>query len=295
MSAWSRRRLDEDPAERELRLEIESLRRERADLIALARASRAAHDRAMAEPLTDVERRVFDAVRFFTVDWHKWSDEVYLSQLGAHAGIGGTTKSQATEAGRAVRRLAELGIIEYEPHRGRGMPSRVGIPRVVLRAVKGENRTLLLAPEESQEKESPEPEKESESAEKESPCNSPTRRDPEDLSRNSSSSSDDPIDAGAEEEDADSVRRACRLVAERRLAVRTGDPVTNRDRWLAAVAADVRPVLAGMDLRGLSAQAIADRVQPRPGSPHAPFDDRRAPAWTELEDGSVVPAGLFDG
>jgi hypothetical protein len=179
--AWRNARPENDEV-RALKAELDALRRERVDHLELSRASRATLDRAMREDLTHLELRVLDAVLWFTAHWWRWTDEVYLSQLGAHAGIGGTAKNQATEAGTAVRRLAELGIVEYEGGRGRGAPSRVGIPRVVLGAVKGRHSTILLAPEESQEKDGQQGEKDGQNAEKDGRCNHPTRRDPEDLS-----------------------------------------------------------------------------------------------------------------
>lgn len=86
----------------------------------------------MAQDLGIVELKVFTAVLCFTEMWDRFDDEVSLAQLGGAAGIGGTAKSQATRAGRAVRRLAELGIITYEPATGRGAVGRIGIQRVIL-------------------------------------------------------------------------------------------------------------------------------------------------------------------
>lgn len=100
----------------------------------------------------------------------------------------------------------------------------------------------------------------------------------------------DPPPTRSEEEDSDALTTACRLEAERRLATRTGPPITNRSRWLATVAGDVRAELAGADLAGLSAQAIAELIHPAARPIYPVAGQARAPAWDLLPDGTAVVA-----
>lgn len=74
-----------------------------------------------------------------------------------------------------------------------------------------------------------------------------------------------PAPEGAEEEELQNRKtQAARLVAERRLKVRNGEPITNRSGWLRKVAgevlADFGEALNDMAGRGLNAAAMADAV-----------------------------------
>lgn len=108
---------------------------------------------------------------------------------------------------------------------------------------------------------------------------------------NKSSSQTQVVGAGSGEEEEDSdfvVGRACRLVAERRLAQRTGSPIVNTERWLAKTAGEVRstvPVtLAELAKAGLSAEVIAAKIEPQPGSPYPEASHAPPPVWDETED-----------
>lgn len=102
-----------------------------------------------------------------------------------------------------------------------------------------------------------------------------------------------------EEEDPDPIGKACLIVAERRFRSRQGEPITNKSGWLKRVAADVRETLNGtaavMVAEGLSAEAIADRIDPPANSssvpyPYESFDEPRKPKWVESigPDGKLV-------
>lgn len=111
---------------------------------------------------------------------------------------------------------------------------------------------------------------------------------------NQSSSQTQLVAVGSsEEEDSDFVvGRACRLVAERRLAARTGDPIVNRERWLAKAAGEVRAerklALAELAAAGFTAEAIAAKIDPLPVSPYPAFDEAKPVVWQEMPDGSVM-------
>lgn len=256
-------------------------------------AGRAAIDRALSVTprLGATEMRVVLAVVYLTAMWSKLTDRVYLQQIADLAKVGAEAPGDADDAesverwmesrrkstSRALRRCAQLGILIYRPGKGKGNPSTIGIP--------------ALDEDLSFKRELPSPLLNDTTAQKgavEIPkggCSAPL---PGKRSSGSSSSSATAPPEVAEEEDSDSVGRACRLVAERRLALRTGKPITNRERWLGTVANDVRSELAGQDFAGLSPEAIADRVQPMPGPLYADAGARAAP-WTELADGTAAP------
>jgi hypothetical protein len=98
-------------------------------VVVVCRAGRAATEAALAEPLRAVELRVAFAVVKLTVMWSKLEECIALADLGTEAGIGGSEEYRSKEVGRAVRRLAQLGIVTYTPGDGRGHVSRIGLPR----------------------------------------------------------------------------------------------------------------------------------------------------------------------
>lgn len=106
--------------------------RKRSGIEIVSAAGRLAQSRAAAAGLRSVELRVFGAVVSLTVMWTKLVDEVYIVQVAELAGIGGSEKNMRREAGRALGRLAELGIITYAPAAGRGQRSRIGLPSLVV-------------------------------------------------------------------------------------------------------------------------------------------------------------------
>lgn len=113
----------------------------------------------------------------------------------------------------------------------------------------------------------------------------PTRPDPTPLLDRSSSSLDGGAGEVAEEEELrDRVTTAARLVAERRLAARTGDPLTNATAWLRKVRAEVLTDHGGelheMAAQGRHPKAMADRIMPPVANPYpAAGEDRRA--WAD--------------
>lgn len=268
----------------------------------VCQAGREALRKAGEADLPRDERRMFDTILSLTWGWNRLTDDVSLPQLGQLNGMGGSAEYRQKEASRLVRALAGRGLVTYSPGNGRGKLSQIGLPVVIREAPKGgtddaETTTPFSPPandkggENATEAGTPFGARKGVPIERERGYRfTPESVPPPDkgFTERSSSSSAPATPEVAEEEESDSVGEACRLVAERRLAIRTGQPITNRERWLTAVAARARSELDGLDLRGLSAEAIADRIQPRPptlydeagtATPAAP-DARR---WTVLD------------
>lgn len=109
---------------------------------------------------------------------------------------------------------------------------------------------------------------------------------------NKSSSSHTVCGAQHEEEDSSTkVNIAARLVSERRLAVRNGDPLTNPTSWLRTVTAEILRdhgnELANMAEDGMHPKAMADRIMPIPAS--------RYPTASEAQENPFVGAEDADG
>lgn len=107
----------------------------------------------------------------------------------------------------------------------------------------------------------------------------------------SSSSLDRVAPEVAEEEEIPNRTTAVRLVAERRLAARTGPPITNPTAWLHAVCGEIirdhGSELDAMDEQGLSAKTMADRIMPAPKNPYAVVEGS---VWDDIDtDGYAVP------
>ena len=105
----------------------------------------------------------------------------------------------------------------------------------------------------------------------------------------SSSSLDRVGGEGAEEEELrDRVTTAARLVAERRLAARTGEPLTNATAWLRTVKAEVLTdhgaELHEMAAQGRHPKAMADRIMPAAVSPYPVAGEAREAPFDEAED-----------
>lgn len=81
------------------------------------------------------------------------------------------------------------------------------------------------------------------------------------------------------------VTTAVKLIAERRLAARNGEPLTNTAAWLRKVQAEAMTdhgiELAEMAARGLSSRAMADQVILPPSSPYPAAGEPVEPAWPE--------------
>lgn len=93
---------------------------------------------------------------------------------------------------------------------------------------------------------------------------------------------------GEEEELQGKINTTARLVAERRLSIRTGPPLTNPSEWLrtvrTAVIADHGAELQAMAEQGMNPKAMADRIQPPPASPYPDAGQATEPAWDESID-----------
>lgn len=116
----------------------------------------------------------------------------------------------------------------------------------------------------------------------------PTRPDPYPPPRSSSEPPASPPEGAEEEELQTRKTQAARLVAERRLKARNGEPITNRSGWLRKVAGEVLDehgqVLAELAGQGLNPAAMADAVDPAVApSPHRP--------WEPPDDDEPVVAG----
>lgn len=114
----------------------------------------------------------------------------------------------------------------------------------------------------------------------------PTRPDPTPSVDRSSSSLDRVGDEGAEEEEIrDRVTTAARLVAERRLAARTGEPLTNATAWLRKVRAEVLTdhgsELHEMAAQGRHPKAMADRIMPVATSPYPEAGRDHPSTWSD--------------
>ena len=113
----------------------------------------------------------------------------------------------------------------------------------------------------------------------------------------SSSKPDRAATESAEEEELrDRVTTAARLVAERRLAARTGPPLTNATAWLRKVRAEVLTdhgsELAEMAAQGRHPKAMADRIMPPPPRPYGDVDEPLPPAWDLDDHAFAVPRSV---
>ena len=85
-------------------------------------ATRLAHQRAREKSIGLEGHRALAAVLDHTTSYSKLSDHVPLGKLADAAGL------HRRNLSRALRELADAGIIEYEPGRGRGHKSWIGVP-----------------------------------------------------------------------------------------------------------------------------------------------------------------------
>lgn len=83
---------------------------------------RQAADRANGAKLTNGERRVFASVLALVASWSRLTDWIYVGEVAEHARL------SERHTRDCLRRLAELEIITWEPRRGRGVRSRLGLP-----------------------------------------------------------------------------------------------------------------------------------------------------------------------
>ena len=106
---------------------------ERNSYAEVGRAMRAAVARAHATGLSERDLRVFDAVLVVTASWSRLSDETSTRQIAALAysvPYDDVHDEQRRRAGKSLRKLARLGIIEYVPGRGHWARCRVGLSLV---------------------------------------------------------------------------------------------------------------------------------------------------------------------
>lgn len=106
--------------------------------------------------------------------------------------------------------------------------------------------------------------------------------------KSSSSDTVGGVQTSEEEDSSTKVNTAARLVAERRLSVRTGDPLTNATAWLRSVRAEVLRdhgnELATLADQGMHPKAMADRIMPIPSNRYPVAGETREAAWDEAED-----------
>jgi hypothetical protein len=101
---------------------------ERVGFIVANEAGRGAIDRAVAAKVTRNEMAVLLAVLHVTVLWSRLSDHQSLAQLARVAGITGKYQRDVDKrVADALRHLAKLGVITYQPGRGKSI-SKVGLP-----------------------------------------------------------------------------------------------------------------------------------------------------------------------
>src|SRR5438128_2549671 len=103
---------------------------ERAPYAVVGAAQRAAITKATktTPKLRMRDMWVLNAIFAMVTSYSRLSDRVTQEQLAGAAGIGGSPATQRTEVKRALARLRDAGIIEYEAARGRGRASVVGLP-----------------------------------------------------------------------------------------------------------------------------------------------------------------------
>jgi len=103
-------------------------RPERDGLVEVMAAQRAAIARANQHRLTDIQHRVLLAVFALISSWSRLEDVVYVAQVATHAGLEPDADGDHRSVRRAIARLNELGVIEWEPGRGSGKRSTLRLP-----------------------------------------------------------------------------------------------------------------------------------------------------------------------
>ena len=116
---------------------------DRDGIVEVAMPARAAIRRSFDAGITGRERRLFDAIIAETTTWTRLTDRISTKYLYAQA------KLDRTHGRRAMRRLAADRVIRYEPGRGRGNYSLIGLWPADEKAVAGDR---LLAEEKGAEK-----------------------------------------------------------------------------------------------------------------------------------------------
>lgn len=95
---------------------------ERVAYRAAGAAHRQANRRACAASLSETDMRVLAVVLELTVSYSKLTDSVAHSQLTDRCAC------SPRQLRRSLRRLVECGVIAYQPGRGRGNSSIIGVP-----------------------------------------------------------------------------------------------------------------------------------------------------------------------
>jgi hypothetical protein len=77
--------------------------------------------RAFMSDLTPSEWKLVAAILYHVASWSRVEDSVSVSHLASISGV------SPDYARKALKKLAQRGVILWEPSRGRGRPSRVGL------------------------------------------------------------------------------------------------------------------------------------------------------------------------
>jgi MarR-like DNA-binding transcriptional regulator SgrR of sgrS sRNA len=75
-----------------------------------------------SDQLTNADLFTLHAVHDIVASWSKRDEFVFVAEIARLAGL------SERQARRSLAKLARLRIIEWEPRRGRGVMSRVGLP-----------------------------------------------------------------------------------------------------------------------------------------------------------------------
>jgi len=97
---------------------------------------RAAVAKANSNRLTDIQHRVLLAALAGTAAWTKFEDRTCVAEIAKLAGLEPDATGDHRSVRRALARLTELGILEWEPAQGRGKKSTLRLPSAT-----EENRT----------------------------------------------------------------------------------------------------------------------------------------------------------
>jgi len=97
---------------------------------------RAAVAKANSHRLTDIQHRVVLAFLSSTAAWTKFEDHTSVAEIAKLAGLEPDATGDHRSVRRALARLTELGILEWQPAQGRGKKSTLRLPSAT-----GENRT----------------------------------------------------------------------------------------------------------------------------------------------------------
>jgi len=89
---------------------------------------RAAVAKANSHRLTDIQHRVLLASLTLTAGWTKFEDRTCVAEIAKLAGLEPDATGDHRSVRRALARLTELGILEWQPAQGRGKKSTLRLP-----------------------------------------------------------------------------------------------------------------------------------------------------------------------